>query len=162
MKKQAEAVIKKRERAEKAEKKTTKEAKQDREADEQMDLNIQVAEDTAPVEKRTIINTSNLPDLLPDEYLQDDEDSESLADLDLEVTRTKPKRMKFSDLVEKKPKDRRKGSTTYRVLEIRSKNLAPKSSFHAKNTKESWLKGRGPMGAGGVRKVASGGFFKKK
>ena len=162
LKKQAETAAKKRERAEKkAAKKKAKEMNRDHENGDTAMLEVQDMEDTAPAKKKTVINSSNLPDLLPDEYLQDDEETESLADLDLDVTRTKPKRMKFSDLVEKKPKDRKVGSTTYRVSESRNKLLAPKSSFHAKNTKESWLKGRGPIGKGGVRKVASGGFFKK-
>jgi U3 small nucleolar RNA-associated protein 16 len=165
-KKQAEAVIMKRERAvKKAEnkaKKYLKETKEDHEDSESMPLDIPEDEDTIPAEKRTVINTSNLPDLLPYEYLQDYEETESLVDLELDTLGTKPKKMKFLDLVEKKPKDRKKGSTTYRISEVRSNNLAPKSSFHAKNTKESWLKGRGPISEGGVRKVSSVGFFKKR
>lgn len=159
LKEQAEATAKKRAREEKAEKR--RQAKRDREAKEQMQLEGNSDEDVAPVAK-TIISTSNLPYLLPDEYLQDDEEIESLAGSELEVASTKPKKMKLLDLVEKKPKDRKKGSTTYRVSEVSSKNLAPKSSCRAKSTKEAWLKGRGPMSAGGVRKVASSGFFKKK
>jgi hypothetical protein len=108
------------------------------------------------------ISRSNLPDLLPEEYLEDDDDPEPLPTQEMEVARIKPKKIKFADLVEKKPKDRRKGSTTYRVSEVRSKHLAPKSSVHAKAMKESWMKGRISNGFGGGRKVASGGFFKKK
>lgn len=152
MKKQADSAAKKRKRAEEKEKRVQKMPK------EEEDTSTQAENTVAPIP----ISRSNLPDLLPDEYLQDDSESEELMDLDLEKPRQKSKKMKFTDLMEKKPKDRRKGSTTYRVSEVRSMNLAPKSSFHARSMKEAWLKGRAGNGASGSRKVASGGFFKKK
>lgn len=172
LKNQAEAASKKRkhaaEAAEKAQKVPKMMKKQNEEEGMKMNFEFQEygANDATPAESKptpaAIISRSNLPDLLPDEYLQDDEEFGSPTNLELEVARTKPRKMKFTDLVEKKPKDRRKGSTTYQVSEIRSKHLAPKSSFRAKTTKESWLKGRAPNSGGGVRKVASVGFFKKK
>jgi U3 small nucleolar RNA-associated protein 16 len=102
-----------------------------------------------------------LPDLLPAEYLQDEE-SENGALIDSEPAEKKPKKMKFTDLVEKKPKDRRKGSTIYRVSEVRSTKLAPKASPTARSLKESWLQGRPGKVLGTNRKPFSGGFFKKK
>jgi U3 small nucleolar RNA-associated protein 16 len=102
-----------------------------------------------------------LPDLLPAEYLQDEE-PESAALTDSEPTEKKAKKIKFTDLVEKKPKDRRKGSTIYRVSEVRSTKLAPKASPAARSLKESWLQGRSGRVLGTNRKPFSSGFFKKK
>ena len=156
LKKQAESAAKKRKRTEEREKRDQKMSKEKKEEEE--DTPTQAENTVAPIS----ISRSNLPDLLPDEYLHDDSESEELMDLDLEKPRQNSKKMKFTDLTEKKPKDRRKGSTTYRVSEARSMNLAPKSSFHARSVKEAWLKGRAGNGASGSRKVASGGFFKKR
>lgn len=73
--------------------------------------------------------------------MQDDEPAAAtFSDDELRVK--KGKKTKFADLVEKKPKDRRKGSTTYRVSEALSTKLAPKAAFNARLTKESWLQGR--------------------
>jgi U3 small nucleolar RNA-associated protein 16 len=159
LKKQADVAAKRRKReAEKAEKLSKKARKAEAEAKAE-EANI----DTEKAMPTPLISRSNIPDLLPEEYLQDDdEDSDELDGSETEVVRRNPKKMKFSELVEKKPKDRRKGSTTYRVSEVQSRILAPKPSFHAKATKESWLKGRAGKGPGGIRKVASTGFFKKK
>jgi hypothetical protein len=104
---------------------------------------------------------SALPDLLPEEYLQDDDlETGSLSGNEIPVK--KAKKMKFADLVEKKPKDRRKGSTTYRVSEVISTKLAPKASFNARSTKESWLQGRPGKALVTNRKSFSTGFFKKR
>ena len=117
---------------------------------------------TVPAGTKIVIKSSSLPDLLPEEYLQDDEETEPHTELEMEVRRTTPRKKRFSGLVEKRPKGRKIGSTTYIISESHSKLLAPKSAFQAKNTKESWLKGRGPITAGGVRKVPSSGFFTKR
>lgn len=100
---------------------------------------------------------SALPEFLPEEYL---EDNESEGDMAVETVKPakRAKKIKFSDLVEKRPKDIRKGSTTYRVAEVRSTKLAPKSSFNARTVKESWLQGRGNAN----RKSYSSGFLKSR
>lgn len=100
---------------------------------------------------------SSLPEFLPEEYL---EDSESEDDMSLEPVNPakRAKKTKFVELVEKRPKDIRLGSTTYRVAEVRSTKLAPKSSFNARAVKESWLQGRGNAS----RKTFSNGFFKSR
>lgn len=100
---------------------------------------------------------SSLPEFLPEEYLEDDESDDEMA-LDLVKPTKRAKKTKFAELIEKKPKDVRKGSTTYRVAEARSTKLAPKSSFNARAVKESWLQGR----AGSSRKSVSSGFFKTR
>jgi U3 small nucleolar RNA-associated protein 16 len=102
-----------------------------------------------------------LPDLLPAEFLEDDDD-ESLAHPDPEFPVKKAKKMKFTDLVERKPKDIRRGSTIYRVSEIRSTKLAPKASVQARSLKESWLQGRPGKLIGTNRMPWASGFFKKK
>jgi U3 small nucleolar RNA-associated protein 16 len=98
-----------------------------------------------------------LPEFLPDEYLED-EDSEDEMAVELTQPAKKAKKIKFTELLEKKPKDYRKGSTTYRVAEAPSKKMAPKSSFNARTVKESWLQGR----SGVTRKPLASGFFKTR
>lgn len=102
-------------------------------------------------------SSRTLPEFLPEEYLEDEE-SEDDMELELAQPVKKAKKIKFTELLEKKPKDYRKGSTTYRVAEARSTKMAPKSSFNARKVKESWLQGR----AGAVRKPMSSGFFKSR
>lgn len=99
-----------------------------------------------------------LPALLPAEYLQDSAPL-ALTDPDIDLSITKPKKTKFANLVDKKPKDRRKGSTTYRVAEVSNAKLTPKASFNARATREAWLKGRTGKGVGTERKPFRSGFF---
>lgn len=104
-------------------------------------------------------NRASLPDLLPSEFLDDDESEESDNDIMMEEAQRMPKKIKFADLVEKKPKDLRKGSTTFRVAESRSMLLAPKASSQARKTKETWLQGRPGKNGATNRKPFSSGFF---
>jgi hypothetical protein len=99
---------------------------------------------------------------LPAEYLEDEsaEDPGS-SSLSQQITSYKSKKIKFIDPTPKKPKDRRKGSTIYRVAEAHDDGLlAPKAASNARSVKEAWLNGQ--RGAGGSMKVVKGGFFKKK
>jgi U3 small nucleolar RNA-associated protein 16 len=102
-----------------------------------------------------------LPALLPDEFLEDD-DFTALTDSDIDLPITKAKKTKFTNLIDKKPKDRRKGSTTYRVAEVANMKLPPKASFNARSTRERWLKGRPGKLVGTDRKPFKSGFFVKK
>jgi U3 small nucleolar RNA-associated protein 16 len=108
-----------------------------------------------------LTSRSVLPDFLPEEYLQDEESDDDMA---IEITQPmkRAKKTKFTDLVEKKPKDRRVGSTTYRVAEACNTKLAPKASFQARSVKELWMQGRSASGAAPNRKPFSSGFFKAK
>jgi hypothetical protein len=100
-----------------------------------------------------------LPDVLPAEYLEDTEPQDHLPFDHFPIK--KAKKTKFHLTAGKEPKDRRAGSTTYRVTKASSLNLAPKSSSQARNTKESWFQGR--SGKKGVtnRTPFTKGFFKK-
>jgi hypothetical protein len=100
---------------------------------------------------------NRLPDFLPEEFLEDGESEDEMAVEAIKRPR-KAKRTKFTELIDQKTKDIRRGSTTYRVAEARSTNLAPKSSFNARSVKESWQRGR----VGSNRKAVSTGFFKKR
>jgi len=102
-----------------------------------------------------------LPDLLPTEYLEDVDPRGLVVHVAPISTKTKAKKTKFVELVEKQPKDRRIGGTTYRVIKAQSTSLAPKSSFHARHTKEAWLQGRVGKAGGSSRQPVSMGFFKK-
>lgn len=111
---------------------------------------------------RITITKSNIPVFLPSEYLEDDpvEDDSSLP-VPKETMSHKSKKIKFTDTTPKKPKDRKVGSTTYRVAEARGTGLlAPRAINTARSVKEAWLNGQ--RGAGGNRKVVHGGFLKNK
>lgn len=110
-------------------------------------------------------SSSKLPDLLPQEFL--DSDSEDDEDVQMkervENTQEVKKAKKKLRLKEKKAKDRRKGSTVFRVQEgSRDTGLAPKAEVNARATKEAWLQGRQGKNGGLVRKPLNGGFLKKK
>ena len=110
---------------------------------------------------RASTKLTKLPALLPAEYLEDD-DMHAPTPLLIEVPRQKTKKTKFHDVVVKKPKDRKKGTTIYRVGESQNTRLAPRFSVQAKSTKESWLQGRSGkrLGSGSNRKPLNAGFFK--
>ncbi|CZR61617.1 uncharacterized protein PAC_11514 [Phialocephala subalpina] len=107
-----------------------------------------------------ILNSRSLPDLLPLEFLKDDDPEEVLAIEEAPKKASKNKR-KFRDLLEKVPKDRKIGGTTYRVSKAQSTNLAPKAALNARSVKESWLQGRSGKKVDPYRKPISKGFFKK-
>src|ERR1700728_4606065 len=89
---------------------------------------------------RTIITKNNIPEFLPAEYLEDepakDHGSSSLSQ---QTMFYRSKKIKFIDHMPKKPKDRRKGSTIYRVAEAHGDGLlAPKAASNARSVKEAW------------------------
>lgn len=103
----------------------------------------------------------DLPDLLPAEFLEDDDDQD-LAVVRPAQAKEKSKKTKLADL-EKKPKDRRKGSVTYRIAEVtKASALAPKSTYIARSMKEKYLEGRAGKGKSINRKPLSSSFFKSK
>ena len=108
------------------------------------------------------ITKNNIPEFLPVEYLEDEpaEDQGSFS-LPKQTMSHKSKKIKFIDPTPKKPKDRRKGSTIYRVAEAQGSGLlAPKAARNARSVKEAWLNGQ--RGAGGTRKVVNGAFVKSR
>jgi U3 snoRNA associated len=118
-----------------------------------------------PGKSKTTIDKLNLPEFLPAEYLEDSMEIDE-APIKAEPNTTKyPKKKIFADLVEKKPKDRTKGNTTYRVSEARgiaSSVLAPAAAPNALSLKDAWMRGIGRHGIGGNRKVANAGFFVRR
>lgn len=170
LKQQAESANKNRKRAELIGK--TAEAAElghdDRqsELDENSDLGIAEGkfgqEAEAPTSVKLLSARASLPELLPAEYLEDD-DIPTAEGSKVELISRKSKKTKFTDLIEKKPKDRRKGSTTYRVLNPGDTLLlAPKASHRARSIKDSWMQGRPVKGGETSRKPFSQGFFVKK
>ncbi|KAI1003273.1 hypothetical protein K3495_g4933 [Podosphaera aphanis] len=103
-----------------------------------------------------------LPELLPMEYLEDDDsdDSPRPSVSSRQPKPNRPKRIKFDNLVEKPPKDYHVGSTTYRVLQPSCQELAPKAAFGARRTKETWLQGRTGKKQGSNRQQFSKSFVK--
>jgi U3 small nucleolar RNA-associated protein 16 len=119
-----------------------------------------VVEEKFEVEKPLRFSTKRaLPAMLPAEYLEDEEPRDQLPFEQFPIK--KAKKTKFNLIAEKEPKDRRVGSTTYRVTKANSTNLAPKSSSNARNTKEQWLQGRSGKNGATKRTPFSKGFFKK-
>jgi hypothetical protein len=111
---------------------------------------------------RTIINKNNIPEFLPAEYLEDGpiEDEISFSSTK-QIMAHKSKKIKFTDPTPKKPKDRGKGSTVYRIAEGPGDGLlAPKAAINARFVKEAWLNGQ--RGNGGSMKIVKGGFFKSR
>ncbi|KAF7942918.1 uncharacterized protein EAE97_006372 [Botrytis byssoidea] len=104
-----------------------------------------------------------LPDLLPAEFLEDDDvDSPEPGRLHSSLPTRSVKPDKLRRLLEKKPKDKRVGSTTFRVAESRNPLLPPKASNQARSLKESWLQGRAGTKIKPNRKPFSQGFIKTK
>ncbi|KAF5876284.1 putative immediate-early protein [Botrytis fragariae] len=104
-----------------------------------------------------------LPDLLPAEFLEDDDvDSPEPGRLHSSLPTRSVKPDKLRRLLEKKPKDKRVGSTTFRVAENRNSLLPPKASNQARSLKESWLQGRAGTKIKPNRKPFSQGFIKTK
>ncbi|KHJ30972.1 putative sporulation protein [Erysiphe necator] len=86
-------------------------------------------------------SNNSLPDLLPMEYLEDNDETLQATNI---RSKSKPptklgKKILFN---EKQVKDRRVGNTTYRVLKSNSQSLAPRASYDARRIKEMWLQGR--------------------
>jgi hypothetical protein len=99
---------------------------------------------------------------LPVEYLEDDPITKNAFSQSNKTSKVnKSKKIKFIDPSPKKPKDRTRGSTVYRVAEATGSDLlAPKAAINAQSVKEAWLNGQ--RGAGGSRKIIKGGFFKNR
>ncbi|KUJ19076.1 uncharacterized protein LY89DRAFT_731498 [Mollisia scopiformis] len=132
----------------------------DDDEDEKVRADIEAIDDEDDVAPPTRISRHrDVPDLLPLEFLEDDDPNEVIAAE--EAPRIAPRKKKFKELLEKGPKDRRVGKTTYRVTKTQSTNLAPKAAHNARSVKESWLQGRSGMKIDSNRKPFSKGFFKK-
>lgn len=96
--------------------------------------------------KLSITANQSLPELLPLEYLEDEDENTCQKSKNV-LTKTLPsakpgKKIRFCEPAEKELKDRRVGNTTFRVIKPSNHSLAPKASYNAKMTKETWLQGR--------------------
>lgn len=137
-------------------------AKKRKHIEDDVDESVTINESSITVEPlaRTTtkpkFNRSNLPDLLPEEFLNDDVEEAELESE--EEAPRKSKKIKFLYPEEKKPKDKKLGSTTYRVAQTNKESLAPKASKSALAMKAALLGGR----KGQIRKAVSSGFFTAK
>lgn len=102
-----------------------------------------------------------LPDLLPAEYLEEDDEAPEANHMHSNLPSRPARADKLRHLLEKRPKDKRVGSTTYRVAESRNTHLPPKASKLARALKESWLQGRAGSKIKPNRKPFNPGFIKK-
>ncbi len=127
--------------------------------DEQGPVAIEETEATAS-KQISFSSRSGIPELLPTEYLQDD-DSDYDMILGDEKPKKKGRKTNLLEIAEKQLKDRRIGTTTYRVSKTSSTRLAPKASANARLLKETWLQGRASGKVNPNRRIASKGFFKK-
>lgn len=101
-----------------------------------------------------------LPGLLPIELLQDDDETSTAPGS--HEAQPQAKRIKFTDLVEKAPKDRRIGSTMYRINKPRNVQLAPTAHSQSRNIKEAWMQGQKGKNRRKIRKPFSKGFLVPK
>jgi len=131
--------------------------------EQQTDAVDDVQVEDAPTPKQSSFLQGSLPDLLPEDFLDDSAAAGPLIRFppDDDLPRMKAKKTKFEPIVEKAPKDLRIGKTIYRVTKPLSTNLAPKSAHNARSTKESWLQGRVGNSIGTNRKPMNQGFFRK-
>ena len=110
---------------------------------------------TVAREKKIKFDRNNLPDLLPEEFLNDEDRMD--VDEDEERPVKKAKKITFAR-EEKKVKDVTLGHTTFRVQKKTKMGLAPKANKRAKMLKEALLGGR----KGQIRKAPTGFFGAKK
>ncbi|RDL37454.1 uncharacterized protein BP5553_04887 [Venustampulla echinocandica] len=101
----------------------------------------------------------DLAGLLPLELLEDDDISTAPRSQEVQP---QAKRIKFTDLVEKMPKDRRIGSTMYRITKARNVQLAPRASSQSRNIKDAWMRGQTGKNRRKNRKPFSKGFLVPK
>ncbi|KFY27209.1 hypothetical protein V493_03641 [Pseudogymnoascus sp. VKM F-4281 (FW-2241)] len=121
-----------------------KAAKKRKHADEELDESATIENSSITIEPAGRASTkprfdrTTLPDLLPEEFLEDAV-SEDEAPVQVEKPRVS-KKIKFA-YEEKKPKDKKLGSTTYRVAQVEKEGFAPKVSHNTVSSKAS-LQGR--------------------
>lgn len=110
------------------------------------------------VQKEPRSLTERLPDLLPSEYLDDDDPPEPI--LSRPSKNIVSKKTTFKNLDIKQPKDIHVGNTTYRVIQKESKHLAPKVAPGARKTKENLLQKKGNRNQRSNRRYPSSGFVR--
>lgn len=110
---------------------------------------------------RVKLDLSNLPKMLPDNYLDDDDDEMRPQDpLDKSVPSKQLKSLKLQNLSRKAIKDKRHGNTIFRVTSPPEYPLlATKTSLQARRVKENWL--AGSRSGYRDRKPARRGFLAK-
>ncbi|OBT55838.1 hypothetical protein VE04_03755 [Pseudogymnoascus sp. 24MN13] len=137
-----------------------KAAKKRKHAEEELDESATIENSSITVEpvgraSKPRFDRTTLPDLLPEDFLED-ASSEDEAPVQVEKPRVS-KKIKFA-YEEKKPKDKKLGSTTYRVAQVEKAGFAPKASRNTLSVKASLQGSR----KGQVRKPVSSGFVVAK
>ncbi|ELR07278.1 hypothetical protein VC83_09457 [Pseudogymnoascus destructans] len=137
-----------------------KAAKKRKHAEEEIDESATIENSSITVEpvgraSKPRFDRTTLPDLLPEDFLED-ASSEDEAPVQVEKPRVS-KKIKFA-YEEKKPKDKKMGSTTYRVAQVEKAGFAPKASRNTLSLKASLQGGR----KGQFRKPVSSGFVVAK
>jgi hypothetical protein len=135
-------------------------AKKRKHAEESLDEsatleNSSIGIDVGRASAKPRFDRSTLPDLLPEDFLEDEESEDEV--LVEEERPRQPKKIKFA-YEEKKPKDKRLGSTTFRVAQVAKEGFAPKVSRTTASAKASLQGSR----KGQVRKPVSSGFVVAK
>jgi hypothetical protein len=99
-------------------------------------------------------DTAGHPELLP----ESEEDEPHITDA--VSSKSLAKQTNFTQLLEKKPKDRRNGSTTYRVADTSCIIFPPKADLTTRMTKETWMHNRPGKGSSKKRVSWNGDFMK--
>lgn len=110
---------------------------------------------------------NNLPDVLPEEFLASDSETDNDDEEEAKRNKHKPTIIKFNTVARqvakaesRQPADQRIGSTVYRIIKKkRDEKLAPKGSKYSRNAREGLL-GRGRPGAN--HRTTKGGFLVKR
>ncbi|KFX90627.1 hypothetical protein O988_08110 [Pseudogymnoascus sp. VKM F-3808] len=132
-------------------------AKKRKHAEESLDEsatleNSSIGIDVGRASAKPRFDRSTLPDLLPEDFLEDEESEDEAPVVE---EKRQPKKIKFA-YEEKKPKDKRLGSTTFRVAQVAKEGFAPKVSRTTASAKASLQGSR----KGQVRKPVSSGMLR--
>ncbi|KAI9799087.1 MAG: hypothetical protein M1833_004281 [Piccolia ochrophora] len=108
-------------------------------------------------------STNSIPALLPAELLETEPpERPPTPPMDTKNEPKRPKKIKFLDVDERRPKDVKRGRVKVRVLETFQEHLAPKVGKESKGLKEAWLAGRQAKGGSGVqRRSIHRGFLRR-
>lgn len=118
-----------------------------------------IVDDSPPSPKKNRLNDKASPEV-PTNILPDFPEYESTASATLSLS-TEQKLVQFgSRYTTEKPKDRRKGATTYRVVEAASSLFPPKADLNSRTVKDTWRQNRPGKGESKNRQGWKGGFLK--
>lgn len=111
---------------------------------DQLDDDLDAVKQSEPASGRRRMDKTNVPNVLPAEFLTDSSSEDE--DEDVAATSKRPKKRQVSSIDRKlsrqdrAPRDARIGSTVYRVAKKTDERLAPKAQKYGQNARDLLLK----------------------